>query len=1059
MLPHYAINHRVVVSFCVLLIVVGGVWSYITLGRLEDPEFSVKTAVVATICPGASTDEIEERVTNVVERAAQQIKHLERVRSISKPGLSIVFVDLQEKTDPKDMPDTWQELRNKMSTVKASLPVEALPPIVKDDFGDVYGCVFALTAEGFSDAELVKRARALQKRLLLVDQVRRVELWGLPDERVEVEISRARMAELNIQPLHIVLALQSQNLTSDSGTLNVDGSKIRVSPTGEFETLEEIENLLIPDGLSADMIGIATEYVKDTSLEGLASRLDDVRGNGARQIRLRDVATVRRIENDEPSQTMRINGRRAVAIALSPVPNGNVLKMGEGVRQTLDEALSDFPVGFEIHDVSYQPDSVKVSIHAFTKNLYEAIVIVTVVVMLAMGWKSGILITSSLLIVLLGTFCVLKGLGVDLQRTSLGALIVALGILVDDAVVVGDLILVRMQRGMERKEACIDGTKRAATQLLGATIVGALAFWPIYLSPNMTGEYAGSLFIVVGCSLIISWFVAMLQTPVVYYLFVKIKPNASNKDPHGGPVYRFYRGLLELVLHSRTLSLAALGCALFAAIVGFQHIPQIFFPRAQRTQFMIDFWEPEGTSTRKVAADLRKVEDYICGQEGVVNVASFIGAGPPRFYLPYEPEIANSSYAQLVVNVDSFDRISELLAPVEEWIVTHCPEADVRAQRFAMGPTTKSEVEARFSGPDSRVLREIAEQAKAILREEPDAKFVRDDWRQLVPTWSPNYSQAKGRQALVSRSEALFALRWATRGIPCGYFADGEENLPIILRASEQDRNNAEILKNLPVWGRGLLPVPLSQVSDSTGLRWEHGIIARRNRVPTITVGADPVVGNWSDLLARVRPKLESIELPPGYSLEWGGQFERSQSATKALLGKTPLAFVLMAVIVVALFNGLRQPLIILATFPLATIGITVGMLLFNMPFGFMALIGAMSLLGMMVRNGVVLMDQIEEELKKGDSPYEAIVDACVERMRPVTVAAMTVIVGMIPLLSDPLFDSMATAIMFGLIFATVLTLFVVPIFYSILFRVKVPKPGSGKGSTGPAKTLEKQKP
>lgn len=1052
MLPKYAVNNRVVVSFCVLLLIAGGAWSYLTLGRLEDPEFAVKTAVVVTLCPGASADEIEERVTNVVERQAQQIKNLKCVRSISKPGMSFVFVDLEEKTKTKQMPETWQELRNKMATVKPMLPVEAAPPIVKDDFGDVYGCVFALTADGFSDAELVKRARDLQKELLLVPQVRRVELWGLPDERIEVEISRARMAELQIRPVHIMLALQSQNLTADSGVLKTDGSKIRLNPSGQFESVEEIEDLLIPDGLAAPIVGTAAEYFEDTPLEALASRIDEVKGAGARQIRLKDVATVRRVTNDEPTQIMRFNGRRAVGLALSPIPNGNVLKMGELVREKIDSALEDFPVGFEIHDVSYQPDSVNVSIHAFTKNLYEAIVIVTIVVMLTMGWKSGILITSSLLIVILGTFCVLKALGVDLQRTSLGALIVALGILVDDAVVVGDLILVRMQRGMDRKQACVEGASRAAMQLLGATLVGALAFWPIYLSPNMTGEYAGSLFVVVGASLIISWFVAMLQTPVVYYMFVKAKPNASNKDPHAGLTYRLYRAALEHVLHRRTLTLALLLCALYAAIVGFKTIPQIFFPRAQRTQFMVDFWEPEGTSINKVADDLRKVEEYISSTEGVTNVTSFIGAGPPRFYLPYEPELMNSSYAQLVVNVDSLERINEVLGPVEDWIVENCPEAEVRAQRFAMGPTTKSEVEARFSGPDPVVLRKIADEAKAILSQEPDAKFVRDDWRQMIPVWSPSYSQAKGRQALVSRSETLFALRWATNGIPCATFADGEENLPILIRAAEADRNNSEVLKNLPVWGRGGKSVPLSQVSNSVGVRWERGIVARRNRIPTITIGADPVVGNWSDLLASIRPKLEAMELPPGYKLEWGGQAERSDDATKALGSKTPIALVLMAIIVVALFNGLRQPFIILLTFPLAAIGITVGMLTLNKPFGFMALIGAMSLLGMMVRNGVVLMDQIDEELEKGEAPYDAIVDASVERMRPVTVAALTVIVGMVPLLKDPLFDSMATAIMFGLIFATCLTLFVVPIFYSILFRVKIPKRNRKNAKPTPTK-------
>ena len=408
--------------------------------------------------------------------------------------------------------------------------------------------------------------------------------------------------------------------------------------------------------------------------------------------------------------------------------------------------------------------------------------------------------------------------------------------------------------------------------------------------------------------------------------------------------------------------------------------------------------------------------------------------------------ITNATRLTAPTIVDALDRIGELVQPTEDWIQANCPEAEVRVQRFAMGPTTKSEVEARISGPDKKILRELANQAKALFADEPTAKFVRDDWRQDVPTWTPLYSQTKGRQAMISRSEALFALRWASKGIACSYFPDGEELLPIILRAAPEDRNNSEFLRDVPVWGKNLQSVPLSLISESVGVRWEPGVIARRNQTPTITVGADPRVGSWSDLYKKLKPKLDELELPPGYAIEWGGQYERSQNATAALVGETPIAFILMAIIVVALFNGLRQPLIIVMTFPLAMIGVTVGMLVMNKPFGFMALIGAMSLLGMMVRNGVVLMDQIDEELAKGESKYDAIVDASVERMRPVTVAALTVIVGMTPLLRDPLFDSMATVIMFGLIFSTALTLYVAPILYSILFRVPTSRRARRRG-------------
>ena len=523
-------------------------------------------------------------------------------------------------------------------------------------------------------------------------------------------------------------------------------------------------------------------------------------------------------------------------------------------------------------------------------------------------------------------------------------------------------------------------------------------------------------------------------------MFVRGTPKDNASDPHAGPVYRAYRRSLIFAMKNKTALLLLLLAALSAAIYGFTKIPQIFFPRATRTQFIVDYWLPEGSSIHSVQKDLSEIEKYLLQQEGVINVATFIGSGPPRFYLPYEPELPDSAYGQIVVNVDSIETVDRLIQPAESWILDHFPQAQARAQRFALGPTTKLEVEARFSGPDPDVLRHLANQAKEIFRREPTAKFVRDDWRQKIPTLEPEFSQSKGTRAGISRAQMLTALRRTTIGLPAALYGDGENLLKIVVRGNESERHHSDILKNTPVWGASTHSVPLESVADDMGIVWENGLVARLNRFPTVTVGADANGVQWATLLKTVRPAIESIERPEGYHLEWGGQYEKSIEAQNRMMSKLPIALVFMAVIVVALFNGLRQPLIIMLTFPLATIGITVGLLLFQKPFGFMALIGAMSLLGMMVRNGVVLMDQIDEELAKGDDPFHAIVDASVERMRPVTVAAMTVIVGMIPLLQDTLFDSMATAIMFGLIFATVLTLYVVPILYMILFRVKVPK-------------------
>ena len=1062
MISNYAVHHRVVTGFLMAVLVFGGLWAFETMGRLEDPEFTIKISLVVSAYPGASPEEVETKVTDVVERAIRQVKGVKVVRSISRAGVSFVFVEMRDDFPRTKLTQTWDDLRNRLKVSQMELPVGATPPIVKDDFADVYGIVLALSAEGYPESELRDQARRLQRELELVDQVGRVELWGVPSEVIEVEVSRAKMAEFSVHPAMVIAALARQNLVSDAGTVEVDHQRIRLAPTGRFQSVEEIGELVLPDGMTATLADTVAAMAGGTPLAGNAAMMADVASGGAggaRLIRLRDVATVRRSLADPPSSMMRCNGRPAIGIAVAPILNGNVLRMGDGVRQRVAEVQRTMPVGFRCDTVAYQPDDVQKSVDGFMNNLREAVIIVSIVVMIAMGWRSGLLITSSLLFVILGTMLIYDAIGGVLHRTSLGAFIIALGILVDDAVVVGDLILVRLQKGVERATACTDGANRASMQLLGATVVGALAFLPVYISKDMTGEYCRDLFLVIAISLMLSWVVAMMQTPVAYYIFVRVKPHQVVENPHAGPVYQWYRRTLEWALYYRWWTVGILLTLLVVAGYGFTHVEQIFFPRAQRTQFMVDYWLPEGAAMDRVSADTMELERRIGELEGVKNVATFIGAGPPRFYLPYEPELPTSCYAQLVVNVDKTSDVDRLIPAVSEIVRNDFPEAsESKVQKFSLGMPSHDEVEARFRGPDPVVLRELAERAKAILRTEPTAKNVRDDWRQPTLTWVPEYSQIRGQRAGISRAEMMLALRWATLGIPCASYDDGEVQIPVLVRGTRVERNDLDGLTGLPVWGMTPAPVPLGQIVSGIEPKWEDPIIRRRNRVPTLTVGADAAGVQWTELFRRVRPMVEEIELPPGYSLEWGGQYSGSRDASGAMLSKLPIALVLMALVVVALFNAVKQPLIILLTFPLAMIGITSGLLLMNKPFGFMALVGAMSLLGMMVRNAVVLMDQIDEELRNGDDPYHAILDAAVERMRPVAVAALTVIVGMVPLLRDPLFDSMATAIMFGLIFATGLTLVFVPVLYTFFFRIRPQRPDSAKRGWAGSGETKKEK-
>lgn len=1001
-------NRTVTLVFAALLLVLG-IWSYLHLPRLEDPEFTIKDALIVTPYPGASAQEVADEVSDVIELAAQQLEQLERVTSRSERGRSTVTVTIKDQYDARSLPQVWDELRRKVADAQRHLPPGAGPSVVFDDFGDVFGIFFALTGPEYRDSELYETAKRLRRELLLVPDVKKVELFGHQQEVIYVELARDRMAQLGIQPETIFAALREQNVVVPSGSADVGPRAITINPTGEWTGVEDFENLLIRG----------------------ASENGDL-------VYLRDIATVRRDYIDPPTTSLRYDGERAIGIGISTVSGGNVVTMGAAVERRLRELGSVIPLGMELHKVSFQADTVTEAVDEFIANLGMSVVIVFVVLLLAMGLRSGLIIGSILLITMCGTFIVMKETGIILERISLGALIIALVMLVDNAIVITEGMLIAMQRGRDRLQAAKEVVSQTAMPLLGSTAIAVLAFGAIGLSDDKTGEYCRSLFDVLLISLGLSWITAVTITPLFGYLFLKSAPadaGAPPKDPYAGRIYQGYRRLLLPCMRHRFVTIVVLLGLLGAAIVGFGRLQNSFFPDSTRTQFMVDVWLPGGTrvdETDRVTAEMRR---DIARLPGVTHVTTTIGQGALRFLLTYSPERADSSYAQFLVDVEDQRQINDLLPRVQRELTEAYPDALIITKRFLLGPGEGGRIQIRFSGEETATLRTLADQAVAILRADGGAKGIRIDTREPVPVLRPQFSEAQARLTGITRSDLGETLQTAFSGRRIGVYREGDELLPIMARSPQAERSDPDFLRDVqifsPVAGRF---IPVRQVVSDFTAALEEPLVMRRNRLPTITVHADQSSGLASELHERIRAQIEAIPLPPGYRVEWGGEHEDSAKAKAALAGTLPVFVLLMVLIVIALFNSLKVTLIIWLTVPLSVIGIVLGLLAFDQPFGFMALLGALSLSGMLIKNGIVLIDEIHSQLRTGKAPWDAVVDASVSRVRPVSMAVLTTVFGLIPLLFDVFFGAMAVTIVVGLLFASVLTLFVVPVLYVTFF-------------------------
>ncbi|SCX76363.1 efflux RND transporter permease subunit [Desulfoluna spongiiphila] len=997
-----------VLSLCILI---GGLWSYVGLGRLEDPEFTIKEAVVFTPYPGATSMEVTEEVTDRIETAIQQMPELDYVKSTSLAGVSIVTVKIKDHYGKADLPQIWDLLRRKMGDIRMELPPGAQAPIVNDNFGDVYGILLAVTGEGYSFDELKEYMKFLRKELLLVEGVSKIELWGLREEAVFVEISRARMATLGIGLDAIYSALEAQNLVVASGSAKVGPEYIRINPTGSFDSVKDIANLQVRDPAS---------------------------GKG---IFLKDVATVSRGYTSPPERVHHFNGIPGVSIGISVVPGGNVVTLGALVKERLNELEARRPIGMDIGVVNFQADDVSKAVNGFVVNFVEAVVIVVLVLLVFMGLRSGLLIGAILALTVLATLVAMKVLGIDLQRISLGALIIALGMLVDNAIVVTEGMLIRIEKGMDRLQAAKEVVGQNAMPLFGATVIAVLAFAAIGLSQDDTGEYCRSLFQVMLISLMISWVIGVTITPLFCALFLKGGDQTEGeplKDPYEGRLFRGYKHLLTMCLKRRWLTMAVMGGLLGLSIAGFGTLKDSFFPESVRPQFKINYWLPAGTDIRKTTEDISRIEQRLKADPRVTDTASYIGDGATRFMLTFEPEnTMDKGYGLILVSVKDFNAIDEMIADYTTYLHETFPDAQPILEKFKLGTATEA-VAVRFSGPDPSVLRQLSHQAKMIFEGNPHAYAVRDDWRQKVKVIRPQFDETRARLAGVTRADLARALEMNVTGSRIGVYREKDELLPIVVRQPKEERLNVENIRNLQVWSPATgQSVPVRQIVSGFTTEWEDAKVFRRDRRLTITAKCENKPGILpSTIFKDIQPKIEAMELPNGYTMEWGGEYEGSVKARANLATSMPFTFAAMVLVVIMLFNCLRQPLIIWLTVPLAIIGVTIGLMIFDLPFDFMALLGFLSLVGMLIKGAIVLIDQINLEIAEGKAPYEAVVDSSVSRMRPVCMAAVTTVLGMIPLIPDIFFKAMAVTVMSGLSFATILTLIVVPVLYVIFYTI-----------------------
>ncbi|KGD71177.1 efflux RND transporter permease subunit [Pantoea vagans] len=992
----------------ILLLGVGGIYALLNIGRLEDPLFTIKSAVIVTHYPGASAQQVEEEVTLPLENALQRLPSLDNVTSISGNGLSQITVNIHTRYLADQLPQIWDELRRRVGDAARQFPPGVQAPLVNDDFGDVYGYFFVIHGKDFTNSELRNYADQLRRDLVLVPGVAKVAVAGVEQEEVRIALSTSKMTAYGMTPQRVADLLSRNNSVASAGTLRVDSESIRFHPTGELKTLDDLANLpILPAG-------------------------------SPQNVHLRDIATLTRGVTDNPANIYFADGEAALAIGISFAPGVNVIDVGDALSARIAHYQQDTPAGISLKVFYNQAHEVKQSVDGFILNFLMALAIVVGTLLLFMGLRSGMVIAASLALNVLGTLLIMYLFKLELQRVSLGALIISLSMLVDNAIVVVEGVKIDHQRGHPLQQAISRMVRRTALPLLGATVIAILAFAPIGLSQDSTGEYCKSLFQVLLISLMLSWVTALTLTPVFINWSEKrrgaAKPAKTDiSDPYQGIVFRLYRQTLSGLLRFRLITLTAMVALLALSLYGFALVKQNFFPSSSTPVFFTDLWLPYGTDIHYTADTAAEIARFINQDPDVAATVTTVGQGALRFTLTYDAARQYSNFAQIMVRVKDGRQLDALALKTEKYIQQNFPQVNQRIKRIQFGSASDSAIALRVTGPDPEVLRHIGSQLDAIFLADGSTFPVRNDWQERSKVIRPVYSALRGQELGIDKRDIDQALRMNFSGDAVGIFRDGSRLMPVMLYPADEERQSVDHIENIQLWSAALQHfVPLSNVISDFRLEWENPLIMRRDRTRVLTVQTDPDPASGltsAQVVARVQPQIDQLKLPSGYRLEWGGELESSREAQSGLLSSLPAGFLAMFIITVLMFNSLRDAVAIWITVPLAMIGVTCGFLITGIPFGFMALIGLLSLSGMLLRNGIVLIEEIR--LFRQERPLQlAIIDASTSRLRPILLTAFTTVLGLLPLLRDVFFQSMAVVIIFGLGFATVLTLLVLPVIY-----------------------------